>query len=147
MHRYIVFSIDLAMIYSLLHWECHFSNLETQSIVWISWSLLPRSVEKRPIRLGLENQIERHSKCNRLYFARSVVYRYEGPDVASVKPFYFHSRNHALYRCTVVIPRIIRATYRYIMYTYKVRLELYNFTLIFSFKCYFFYIKWWSPVW
>jgi len=31
-------------------------------------SLLPRSVEKRPIRVRLRNEIEWHTKCNRLYY-------------------------------------------------------------------------------
>ena len=34
----------------------------------LSWSLLPPSVEKRPMRLRFEIEIEWHSKCNRLYF-------------------------------------------------------------------------------
>jgi len=55
------------MRYSLLHLECHFFNLESQSIIQFSRSLLPHSVEKRPGRLRLEIEIKWHSKCNRLY--------------------------------------------------------------------------------
>ena len=36
-------------MYSLLHLECHSSNLKTESMIYFSMSLLPRSVEKRPI--------------------------------------------------------------------------------------------------
>jgi len=36
-------------VYRLLHLECRFSNLESQSSVDFCTSLLPRSVEKRPI--------------------------------------------------------------------------------------------------
>jgi len=43
---------------SLLHLERHFSNLNTQSTILFSSSLLPRSVEKRPMRLRLEIEIK-----------------------------------------------------------------------------------------
>jgi len=36
---------------------------------------LPRSFEKRPTRLRLEIETERHSKCNRLYYCESVLSR------------------------------------------------------------------------
>ena len=32
-------------LYSLMHWECRFSNLKTQSIIQLFTSLLPRFVE------------------------------------------------------------------------------------------------------
>ena len=44
-------------IFSLLHLECHFFNLESQSMFYFARSLLPRSVEKRPMRLRLEIEI------------------------------------------------------------------------------------------
>jgi len=40
---------------------------KTQLIISFSTSLLPRSVEKRPRRLRSDNEMKRHSKCNRLY--------------------------------------------------------------------------------
>jgi len=54
-------------MYSLIHLECHFFILKSQSMIKFSRSLLPRSVEKRPRRLGLEIEIKWHSKYNRLY--------------------------------------------------------------------------------
>ena len=53
--------------YSLLHLECHFFNLKSQSMFKFSRSLLPRSVANRPMRLRLEMKIEWYSKCNGLY--------------------------------------------------------------------------------
>ena len=44
--------------YSLLHLECHFFNFKSQSIIYVSRSLLPRSVEKRQMRKRLEIEIE-----------------------------------------------------------------------------------------
>jgi len=44
--------------YSLLHSECHFFIVKSQSKIWSSRSLLLRSVEKRPGRLRLEIEIE-----------------------------------------------------------------------------------------
>jgi len=76
--------------YSLLHLECHFSNLNNQSIIQFSTSLLtrslrlyvsfatfstsllPRSVEKRPVRLRLDTEIEWNSKYNGLYLMTHV---------------------------------------------------------------------------
>jgi len=42
-----------------------FLQSQTQSLIWCFGSLLPRSVEKRPIRLRSENEIELRFKCNR----------------------------------------------------------------------------------
>ena len=53
--------------YSLLHLEYLSFNLESQSIISFSRSLLPRSVEKRPMRLRLEIDCKCDSKCNGLY--------------------------------------------------------------------------------
>ena len=53
-------------MYSLLHQECHFFSLKSQSLVSFSRSLLPRSIEKRPMRFRLEIENGWHSKCNRL---------------------------------------------------------------------------------
>jgi len=53
--------------YSLLHLECHFCNLKSQCWILFSRSLSPPSVEKRPMRLRLEIEIQWHSKCNWLY--------------------------------------------------------------------------------
>jgi len=61
--------------YSLLHLECHFFNLQSQSIILFSRSLLPRSVEKRPRRLRLEIEIKWHSKCNGLYKSLDIAHR------------------------------------------------------------------------
>ena len=58
------------LCYSLLHLECHFFNLKSQSIIQFSRSLLPRFVEQGPMRMRLETEIQRHSKCNRLYIER-----------------------------------------------------------------------------
>jgi len=46
------------IIYSLMRFSSllHFSNLKTQLIIHFSTSLLPRSVEKKPISLRLENE-------------------------------------------------------------------------------------------
>jgi len=60
-------------IYSLLHVGCHFFNLKSQSIFNFSWSLLPRSVEKKPIRLRLESRIEQNSKCNIMYLTHTYL--------------------------------------------------------------------------
>jgi len=49
--------------YSLLHFECHFFNLTSQSVIQFSRSLLQRSVEKRPMRLRLEIKIKWHSNA------------------------------------------------------------------------------------
>jgi len=49
---------------SLLRWS--------QSLILFSRSLLQRCVEKRPMRLRLEIEIEWHSKCNRLCKASSL---------------------------------------------------------------------------
>ena len=48
------YGISFISTYTLLHLECHFFNLESQSRIEFSRSLLPRSVEKRPMRLRLE---------------------------------------------------------------------------------------------
>jgi len=53
--------------YCLLHSECHFFILYSQSMILFSRSLLPRSVEKRPRRLRLEIEIKWRSKCNSRY--------------------------------------------------------------------------------
>ena len=53
-------------LYSLLHLECHFFILKSQSMIQFSRSRLPHSVEKRPKRLSLEVEIKWHSKCNML---------------------------------------------------------------------------------
>ena len=53
---------------SLLHLQCHFFLLKSQSMIEFSRSLLPRSAEKRPMRLSLEIGMKWHSKCNRLFF-------------------------------------------------------------------------------
>jgi len=53
---------------SLLHLQCHFFLLKSQSMIEFSRSLLPRSAEKRPMRLSLEIEMKWHSKCNRLFF-------------------------------------------------------------------------------
>ena len=53
------------ILYSLLHLECHYFNLKSQSMLQFSRSLLPRSVEKRPVRLALEMKITWHSKYNK----------------------------------------------------------------------------------
>ena len=53
--------------YSLLHLECQFFSLKSQWLISSSRSLLPRSVEKRPMRLRLEIETKSHSKCNSLY--------------------------------------------------------------------------------
>ena len=45
-----------------------FPNLTTQTNIEFCTSLLPRFVEKRPIRLKLENEIKRHSKCKRHFW-------------------------------------------------------------------------------
>ena len=45
-------------MYSLLHFGCHFFILESQSTIYFSRSLLPRSFEKRPRRLRLESEIK-----------------------------------------------------------------------------------------
>ena len=37
-------------------------------VLYVSRSLLPRSVEKRAMRLRLEIEMKWHSKCNRLYY-------------------------------------------------------------------------------
>ena len=50
----------------LLHLECHCFNLKSQSIIEFSRSLLPRSVEKRPMRLRSNNDEMRmllHLEC------------------------------------------------------------------------------------
>jgi len=57
----------IIFIYSLLHLECHISNLKGQLSIEFSMSLSPRSVAKRQTRWRLKNEIECHSKCNRLY--------------------------------------------------------------------------------
>jgi len=57
------------VIYSVLHLECHFFILKSESMIWFSRSLLPRSVEKRPRRFKLEIKIQWYSKCNRLYLS------------------------------------------------------------------------------
>jgi len=62
-----MFVYTLMWWYSLLHLQCHFFILNSQSMISISRSLLPRFVEKRPRRLRLEIKIEWHCKCNRLY--------------------------------------------------------------------------------
>ena len=62
-------------IYSPLHLECHFLSLRSQSMILFSRSLLPRSVENRPMRLGLEIGIERRFKCNRMYVKRDLQKR------------------------------------------------------------------------
>jgi len=54
-------------LYSILHLECHFSNLKTHRFSMSFTSRLACSIEKGPVRLRLENEIEWHSKCNRLY--------------------------------------------------------------------------------
>ena len=54
-------------MYSLLHLVWYFSTLTTQSIIYFSASLSPRSVETRPIRFRLENEMEWHAACTRLY--------------------------------------------------------------------------------
>ena len=50
--------IFISVYHSLLHLECHFLNLKSQSIIQFSRSLLPSSVEKRPLRLRMEIEIE-----------------------------------------------------------------------------------------
>jgi len=52
------------MCYNLLYLECDFFVLISQSMIRVSKSLLPRSVEKRPVGLRLEIGIEWHSKRN-----------------------------------------------------------------------------------
>jgi len=56
------------VMYSLLHLECHFSNLKTEWIIHFVTSLLPRSAERNPLEKSigfrLENVIECHSTCN-----------------------------------------------------------------------------------
>jgi len=64
--------ICINRLYSLLHLECRFFILKSQSMIWFSGSLLPRSVRTRPRRLRLEIEIEWHSKCNRLYLWDTV---------------------------------------------------------------------------
>jgi len=54
-------------IYSLLHLECYFLNLKSQSILQFSRSHSPRSVEKGPMRFRFEIENEGRPKCNRLY--------------------------------------------------------------------------------
>ena len=53
---------------SQLHSKCHILSLKSQSLIFFSRSLLPRSVENRPMRLRLQIEIGWHSKCNRLKF-------------------------------------------------------------------------------
>ena len=57
-HSCVAFSKDGTFTYSLLHLECHFFNLQSQSMISFSRSLLPCSVEKRPGRLRLEIEIK-----------------------------------------------------------------------------------------
>jgi len=54
-------------IYSLLHLHSLFFNLNPQSSIQFSRSLLPRSAGNRPIWLRSEIKMKWHSKCNRLY--------------------------------------------------------------------------------
>ena len=63
----------LVSVYSLLHVGCHFFNLKSQSIFNFSWSLLPRSIENQPMRLRLENGIERNSTRNILYLTHTYL--------------------------------------------------------------------------
>jgi len=60
------FWVSLLCVY-FVHLECHFFILESQSPISFSRSLLPSSIEKRPTRMRLENEIECHSKSDRLY--------------------------------------------------------------------------------
>ena len=60
--------ITLTPSSSQLHSECHILSLKSQSMIFFSRSLLPRSVENRPMRLRLQIEIGWHSKCNSLYF-------------------------------------------------------------------------------
>jgi len=71
-------------MYSLLHLECHFFILESQSTIYFSRSLLPRSFEKRPRRLRLEIEIQWHSKCKRLYIYRLLT----APQKRGIDPIY-----------------------------------------------------------
>ena len=48
----------------MLPLENRFFFLKSQSMMNFSRSLLLRSIEKRPIKLGLEVEIERHLTCN-----------------------------------------------------------------------------------
>jgi len=61
--------------YSLQHLERHFFNLKSQSRIFFSRSLSPRSVEKRPMRLRMEIEIQWYSKCNWLHMhMKSFMY-------------------------------------------------------------------------
>jgi len=53
--------------YSLLHLECHFFILKSQSMIKFYWSLCHVPLKNKLIRLRLELEIESHSKCSRLY--------------------------------------------------------------------------------
>jgi len=51
--------------YSLLHWECKFLSLVSNSFISFYRSILPRFGKKRPKRWRLEMDIRWHSKCDR----------------------------------------------------------------------------------
>ena len=70
-------------MHSLLHLECHFFNLNSQSLILFSRFFLPRSI-KRPVRLKSEIEIGWHSNCSRLYTNKKTQRR-----LADVCVFWF----------------------------------------------------------
>jgi len=72
-----VILVDEGKWHSLLHSECHFFFLKSQSIIEFSRFLLPRSVEKRQMRLRLELENDTHSNHNWLYLCLAAPLRFK----------------------------------------------------------------------
>jgi len=69
-------------------------------------SLLPRSVEKRPIRWRLEIQIELHFRCNRLYFAMQHPWH----DVSCMCVWMYECMSVCVYVCMNVWVTVTRCS-------------------------------------
>jgi len=128
MHIHTHYMNEYSCIYSLLYLDCNFFFLKSQSMIWFSRSLLPRSITKRPrrlqleidiclprsvdrshMKLRLESVIEWHSKCNRPY----IVSKDYNMHVEYIYIYLTCSIQHAYVWITCIVARDVKDIERY----------------------------------
>ena len=107
-------------MYSLLHLECHFFKLKSQSMFWFSRSFLPRSVEKRPMKLRLNDTPNAMGCINCLENASTVV-----GCVTRVNEW-FHTHSYLWFDIYITHANVLRKPHWHIQMCWGKRMDIHK---------------------